>query len=210
MRSRIVAALSLVALLAMPAAAAAKHARKEPPSVGLYSPNGYIEPGSAMYDYAEVRLAQPGLTGGFAACEQYMTGRVVTNGEPVDIVAFTESFSDEYCEGQMRLARLPRIEYSGSGSARLSGSFVVELTFIGCVYELEHLSADSYGRHLEVSMSKGRGRLLRREPVHGSCPRRVGASFSIYGAYDSPSMYPWQMDSRTQLQAASSPRRRDR
>lgn len=186
-----------VALLLGPSLAEAKKSRSK--NVSLFSPQGYIQPGSPMYDFGEVRIQGKKLTGGFAACEESLWGRVVSNGEPVDIVAFNQAYTDEYCEGQMQITKFPRIEYFSSGVARLSGMFVVELLELGCTYGLEGLSTSHWGRHLEVSMTNGKARLLSNEHVHGSCPRKVGATFDIFGAYDGPQMFPFQRDSRTQL-----------
>jgi len=172
-------------------------------TVSLYSPNGYIQPGSSMYDFGEVRLEGKRLTGGFAACEQYMAGVVLDNGRATDTVALYNSFTDEYCEGQMQIIDLPRIEYAASGAAHLAGKFVVGLTGLGCTYKLTKLATPFYGRNLQFAMVKGTATRIHQEPVHGSCPLTVSATFAVFGAYDSPSMFPWEKDSRTVLSAAS-------
>jgi hypothetical protein len=194
--SSFIVVLSALALAAAGGAAPALAVK----TVSLFSPFGYLQPGTAMYDLGEVSVHGKGLTGRRAACEEFLLGRVVTNGEPTDIVTFTSATTDEYCEGQIRLESLPRIEYSASGTARLAGRFIANLTEIGCTYRLGKLSALSYSRHLQVSMVAGVATRVREQPVHGSCPLTVGASFFIYGAYDGPQMFPWQMDSRTILQ----------
>jgi len=175
-----------------PAALAAK-------TVSLYSPNGYIQPGSAMYDYGEVRLEGKRLTGGFAACEQYMSAVVLSNGQQTDTVALYSSFTDEYCEGQMQILALPRIEYGSSGAAHLAGKFVVALLDLGCTYKLTKLATPFYSRNLQFAMAKGTATRVHEAVVHGSCPTTVSAAFAVFGAFDSPSMYPWQKDSRTVL-----------
>ncbi len=196
MKARIWApALGVVAAAGLsfaPAALAAK-------TVSLYSPRGYIQPGSAMYDYGEVRLEGKRLTGGYAACEQYLTGAVLDNGHPTDTVALDNSYTDEYCEGQMQVLDLPRIEYAASGAARLVGKFVVDLSDLGCTYQLTKLSTPYYSRNLQFSMTKGVARLSHEQSVHGSCPATVSATFDLFGAYDSPSMYPSERDFRTVL-----------
>ncbi len=205
-RKLFVLALSLLGASVLAGAPAASAT----PTVSLFSPKGFIEPGSTMYDFGEVRLEGKGLTGGHAACEELLDGTVLTNGRPVDTVAFFFSRTDEYCEGQIKLESLPRIEYTSTGLARLAGRFVANLSELGCSYLLTKLSAPFYSRHLQVTMNHGVAKLLHEEPVHGSCPASIGASFAIFGAFDSPQMLPSQADVRTALTKTRSGARRRR
>lgn len=192
-RRLIVALMLALVLLALAAAAALART-----SVTLYSPNGAIERGQSIYYYGEVRLHSRNLPNGVAACEEHLTGDLLNNRAPRDQVALTSAFSDEYCEGQLRLASLPRIVYRSNGAITAKGKFVVELGELGCVYRLKHPSARFYGEHLQATLV-GHARLAHRLFAGALCPTGVTGEFDIFAAYDSPAMLPSQMDYRSPL-----------